>query len=78
MIDVQPGNVIVAKCQKDTVNWLEARELYELLKKTFPDNKVVVVPCDFVLSGLPPEKFWGFLESMKNLRPQGEREEHNQ
>ena len=73
-IEPKQGSVIVAKCTEDDIHITEARELYNILQQTFPDNRVVIIPSNFRITELDEKKFWDFIEGLKKLRPLRERE----
>ena len=76
-IEPKPDSIIIAKCYTDDLMQYRARDLYDMLKKAFPDNKVVIFPSDFRLKEVSPKQFWDFVEQLKVLRPKEERKEHN-
>ena len=76
-IDPKPGEIIVAKCSNDYTNIYEAKNVLELLQKTFQDNKVVVVPSDFWISKLDKERIEEFIKYIRKIQNKGEREENN-
>lgn len=76
-INPKPGDIIVAKCYEDEATLWRAKDLWEILSRAFPYNKVIVCPSDFRIKELKPEEFWNFIEQLKKLRPEGEREENN-
>lgn len=61
---VEPGEVVVLRPPKDTVMDI-AKELYEVGKKAFPDNRVVIFRPDCEVKNYDKEEFLTFLETLK-------------
>ena len=76
-VDPKPGEIIVAKCTNNNTTAFQAKDLFDLLQKTFQDNKVVIVPSDFWIKRLSKEEIEDFIKYIRKIQSEGEREENN-
>ena len=61
---VGPNDVVVIRPRED-YHLFQAKELYESIKKSFPNNEVVIIRKDDSLDAYDKERFIEFLENLK-------------
>lgn len=76
-VDPKPGEIIVAKCNNDYTNAEDAKQIFKILQRTFKDNEVVIIPCDFQIRRLSKEQIEGFIKYIRKTQSEGERENNN-
>lgn len=65
-VNPAPGDVVVIRPSVAILQH-EAKELWEISKKAFPDNSVVILPPDINLINYSKEEFLKFLDNLKKL-----------
>lgn len=65
-VNAKPGDVIVVK-PNDLITRQTAKEVCEVTKKAFPDNKVVVMLPDYLVKNYNKEEFLKFLDELRDM-----------
>lgn len=65
-MEVKPSDTVVIR-PNELIMQHEAQKLYEISKKAFPNNNVVILLPDYSIKTYDKERFLEFLESLKKM-----------
>lgn len=61
-LKIQPDEVILIKSSSNKISMDQCKEIFEIISKAFPDNKVIFISDDISLSAEKIENIISFLK----------------